>query len=211
MLKTVALVLAVVIFGLVILVSSRPATYHVERSATLNAPPEAAYALVHDFHQWQGWSPWAKLDLAMQTNYSGPAAGVGASYSWTGNKQVGEGRMTITDAQPGERLAIRLEFLKPWKSTNATLFTFVRQGQGSVVTWAMDGENNFASKAFSFFSSMDKMLGPDFERGLAQLKLLAEAAAPKPALATTPPPPATTILPAPLPAVLPAPANTPAH
>ncbi len=145
----------------------------------MTAPPEVAFALVNDFHQWNGWSPWEKLDLTMKKNFEGTAAGQGAIYSWVGNDKVGEGRMTITDSEPGKKVGIKLEFLKPWTATNQTTFTFTAAGDKTKVLWAMDGQNNFAAKAMSVFMNMDTMIGKDFEAGLAGMKGLAEAEAKK--------------------------------
>ena len=130
-----------------------------------------------DFHRWEAWSPWAKLDPNMQTAYSGSDGAVGSSYGWTGNSEVGEGRMTIVEARPPDSLAIRLEFLKPWKSTSSTRFEFAQLASGTRITWTMDGENNFVGKAFSLVSNLDRMIGTDFERGLASLKAVAESQA----------------------------------
>lgn len=175
MVRKILIILAGLIVGLLILISMQPAEYTVTRSATIAAPPDQVFALVNDFHKWDAWSPWAKLDPAMKTTYEGAAAGTGAIYSWAGNDKVGEGRMTITESQPSDRLAIKLEFLKPFASTSQTDFTFKGDGGGTNVTWTMNGQNNFMSKAFGLFmGGMDKMVGPDFEKGLAQMKAEAE-------------------------------------
>lgn len=176
MVKKILLIAAGLLVCLVIVIAMQPDEYRVTRTATIDAPADQVFALVNDFHHWDAWSPWAKLDPAMKTTYDGAASGVGAVYSWAGNSQAGEGRMTITESQPGKRVAIRLEFLKPFASTAHTGFVFTDQGAGSNVVWTMNGENNFLSKAFSLFmGGMDKMIGPDFEKGLSQLKTAAEA------------------------------------
>ncbi len=151
-------------------VSKRPNTFEVERSITIPASPEAIYPHVNDFHQWQDWSPWAKMDPSMKITYSGPNSGVGAQYEWVGNKKVGEGRMTITESAPPQKLEISLEFIKPIAANNMTIFTFTPQGAETVVRWRMRGTNNFASKLFQLVMNMDKMVGGDFERGLSALK-----------------------------------------
>ena len=171
----VVIVLVVAIFCVV--VALQPSHYHIERSATVNAPASVVFNQVNDFHKWEAWSPWAKLDPNMKQSYEGAPAGPGAIYSWTGNDQVGQGRMTITDSKPGALVKIKLEFIKPWAATNATDFTFTPQGNQTSVKWTMDGDNNFMGKAFGLFMSMDKMVGGDFEKGLAQMKTVAEAAA----------------------------------
>ena len=113
----------------------------------------------------------------MKQNYEGASSGTGAIYTWAGNNQVGEGRMTITESHPSDLIKIKLEFIKPWSATNATDFAFKPQGNQTAVTWTMDGDNNFIGKAFSLFMNMDKMVGGDFEKGLAQMKTVAEKAA----------------------------------
>jgi Polyketide cyclase / dehydrase and lipid transport len=175
MLKKIGIAAAVLVVALAVLIATRPATYRVSRSATVAAPAAVAYAQVADFHRWEAWSPWAKLDPGMQSSYAGADGAVGSSYEWKGNEKVGEGRMTISEARPPESLAIRLEFLKPWKSTSATRFEFAKVASGTRVTWSMDGENDFLGKAFSLFTDLDKMIGSDFERGLAKLKTVAES------------------------------------
>jgi uncharacterized protein YndB with AHSA1/START domain len=167
-----AVVAAIVVFAL--FVATRPAAYRVSRSTTIAAPPQIVYAQVADFHRWDAWSPWAKLDPSMKTTFAGPVAAAGSSYAWTGNDKVGEGRMTIVEAKPGERVGIRLEFIKPFAATSSTEFAFVPTGGATQTTWTMQGRNNFAGKLFSVFTDMDKMIGKDFEKGLAQLKTVAE-------------------------------------
>ena len=171
----VVIVLAVAIFCVV--VAMQPSHYHIERSATMNAPAPIVFNQVNDFHKWEAWSPWAKLDPNIKTSYEGAPAGTGATYSWTGNDQVGQGRMTITDSKPAELVKIKLEFIKPFAAINATDFIFTPQGNQTAVKWTMEGDNNCIGKAFGLFMSMDKMVGNDFEKGLAQMKSVAEAAA----------------------------------
>jgi hypothetical protein len=158
-----------------IVVALQPPDFAVSRSASMATPPAAAFAQVNDFHRWEAWSPWAKLDPAMKKKFDGPAAGTGALYSWEGNDQVGEGRMTIIDSRPGELVRIKLEFLKPFAATNETDFTFKGDAAQTTVTWTMSGRKNFIQKAFCLFMDMDKMVGGDFEKGLAQMKSAAEA------------------------------------
>ena len=143
------------------------------------AGPQLVYSEIADFHRWPAWSPWAKLDPAMKTNYEGATSGVGAIYGWSGNDKVGEGRMTIMNARPPTLVQIKLEFLKPFPFTNEATFTLVPDGTNTVATWAMHGSQNFAQKAFGIFMNTDKMVGDDFEKGLAQLKAVAEEAAAK--------------------------------
>ena len=169
-----AIVALLVVFAAV--VATRPAEFRLERSLKMAASPAVAFAQVEDFHRWEAWSPWAKLDAAMKTKYEGPASGNGASYWWSGNDKVGEGRMTITDVKPAEQVTVKLEFLKPFEQTNTTIFNFKGGEGGTTVIWAMEGKNNFMGKAFSLVMNMEKMVGPDFEKGLAGMKVAAEAA-----------------------------------
>ena len=171
--------LAVLIIAFVIVVALQPADLVVTRSATFAAPPAVVFAQVNDFHNWQAWSPWAKLDPACRNTYEGASAGAGAGFSWAGNKDMGEGRMTITDSHPSDLIRINLDFVKPFPASNVAEFTFRPQGDQTVVTWTMTGRKNFISKAFCMFVSMDKMVGGDFEKGLASMKTVAESAAKK--------------------------------
>ena len=177
MLIPILITIAVIIVVLIIVVALRPSEFHVTRSATMSAPPAVVFAHVNDFHKWEAWSPWAKIDLACKYTYAGSPAGVGAIFSWAGNKKVGEGRMTILESRPSEFIRINLEFLKPFKATNTSEFTFKAEGGQTVVTWTMLGKNNFIFKAFSLFMDCDTMVGRDFEKGLAAMKSVAEAAA----------------------------------
>ena len=186
MLKKIALTVVVLLAILAIVIATRPAEYRVSRSQSIDAPANGVYAQVADFHRWKAWSPWEKLDPSMQTEYAGEAGTPGASYAWKGNDKVGEGRMTIIDARPGQLIAIKLEFIKPFASVATTRFDFTPQGGTTQVTWTMDGHNDFAGKAFSLVMDMDKMVGGDFERGLSQLKTVAEAEAVKSAQAPAP-------------------------
>lgn len=185
MLKKVLIGVAAALALLLVVIALQPATFHFERSITMAAPPEAAFAQVNDFHAWRAWSPWEKIDPGLQRSFEGPTAGVGAKYAWVGNKQVGEGRMTIEKSEPA-LIQIKLEFLKPFAATNVATFTFAKTAEGTKTTWAMDGHNNFISKAFHLVMDMDKMLGPDFERGLAAMKTAAEASGKAPSVAAAP-------------------------
>jgi Polyketide cyclase / dehydrase and lipid transport len=179
MLKRILVAVAVALAVLALVIATRPAEYKVERSVTVSAPAAIAYAQVADFHGWEGWSPWAKLDPGMKADYGGPASGTGATYHWTGNDKVGEGRMTITGARPGSEVVIRLEFLKPMEDVATTTFSFAPEGAATKVSWAMTGKLGFIGKAMCMVKSMDAMIGTDFEKGLAALKGVAEAQARK--------------------------------
>ena len=174
MLKWTLLGLGAVIVVFLIVVAMQPSEFKVERSATLRAPAPAAYAQVNDFQNWQAWSPWEKVDPALKRSYEGPKAGTGAIYAWQGNKDVGEGRMTITESRLGELVRIKLEFFKPFAAVNDTVFRFQPSGDETTVTWTMSGQNNFVSKAMCLFVNMDRMVGGMFEQGLAQMKTVVE-------------------------------------
>ena len=175
MLKKISLALLVALIGVGAVVASRPSTFRVERSITIAAPVDLPFGIVNDFHQWKFWSPWAGKDPKMQTTFDGSYAGPGAIYTWSGNDQVGKGRMTIVDAKLYESIQIQLEFLEPWAATNTTLFTFKPTPDGSItVSWAMEGNNTFLGKAMSLVMDMDGMIGKDFEQGLATIKSLTE-------------------------------------
>ena len=169
-------VVVLVVVALLIVVQTRPDRFHVERSTTINAPGETVFAQVNDFHKWAAWSPWEKLDPQMHKTFTGPESGVGAFYGWSGNSKAGEGSMKITGSTPSSQVVIDLQFLEPFKSASVTTFTLAPEGAGTKLTWSMDGTNNLMSKAMSLVTSMDKMVGPDFERGLASLKSVAERA-----------------------------------
>lgn len=167
-------VLAAVIVVFLIVVAVQPSDYRIERSTTVSAPPEIVFEQVNDFHNWNDWSPWAKLDPEAKNSFEGLESGKGAMFAWSGNDKVGEGRMTILDGRPGELVRIKLDFIKPFEDTATAEFTFRPEGEQTVVTWTMFGRKNFIGKAICMFMNMDKMLGGEFEKGLASLKAVAE-------------------------------------
>lgn len=169
-------VFVVVLAVLAVVVSMQPAEFKISRSTQIAAPPERVFQQIDDFHKWDGWSPWAKLDPNMKVTHSGAPNGVGASYAWVGNSDVGEGRMTITQSHPSEHIAIDLDFISPFPAKNLTEFSLKPENGGTSVTWSMAGRKNFVMKAFGMIVDMDKAIGPDFERGLSQLKSVAETA-----------------------------------
>ncbi len=182
--KNVLVALLVIVVAFAGFVATRPSNYHVERSMSFAAPPEAVYSQVADFHKWNDWSPWAKIDPAMKTTFGGSESGTGATYHWVGNDKVGEGNMAIKNATPPSNVDIQLDFIKPFNATCDTKFAIAPDGPGSKVTWSIDGKNNFTGKAMCLFmGGMDKMMGPDFEKGLAQMKVAAEAGPPAPVAA----------------------------
>ena len=164
----------VVIAGFVIVVAVQPPNYSVSRSATMNAPSADVFAQVNDFHKWDDWSPWAKLDPTMKQTYEGAPAGTGAVYYWNGNRNVGEGRMTITESKPNDLVRVKLEFMRPFAGNSDVEFTFKPEGQQTLVTWSMAGKLTFITKAFHLFMSMDKMIGGMYEQGLTKMKKIVE-------------------------------------
>lgn len=176
MLKKVLIGLAALVVLFLILVAIQPADFRIERSASIAAPPGVVFGQVNDFHNWEAWSPWAKLDPAAKNTFSGPSSGTGAMFAWAGNNEIGEGRMTLIESVANELIRIKLEFIKPFASTCDTQFAFKPDGESTRVTWTMAGQNNFMSKAFCLFVDMDKMIGADFERGLVLLNTAAQAA-----------------------------------
>lgn len=174
MIKKILLVLGVVIVGILIAAVFQAPTYNVTRSATIAAAPSDVFAEVNDLHRFQNWSPWAKLDPNCKITYEGPATGVGSAFSWVGNSDVGEGKMSIVESRPGELVRTKLEFFKPMAGVAGGEFSFKSDGKGTVVTWTMSGDKNYLSKLMCMFMNMDKMIGGQFEQGLASLKTIAE-------------------------------------
>jgi hypothetical protein len=173
MLKIVVAIAVIVVVFLAV-VAMQPSEFRVVRSATIAAPAPAVFAQVNELRKWEAWSPWAKRDPQMKQTYNGAPAGTGAITAWAGNNEVGEGRMTITESRPGELIRIKLEFFKPFTATNTAEFTFKPEGNQTAITWSMGGQNNFIAKAVHLFMDMDKMVGKDFEAGLANLKTVTE-------------------------------------
>lgn len=181
MLTKILIAIAAIVVIFVVIVATRPSDFRIARSTTIAAPPAVIFEQVNELRKWEAWSPFMKMDPSMKLTYEGPQSGNGASQSWVGNNQVGEGRMTITESRPNELIKFRLDFVKPFAGTNTAEFTFKPEGNQTVVTWAMLGKNNFVCKAVGLFMDMDKMCGGEFEKGLASMKAIAEGA-PKPAL-----------------------------
>lgn len=174
MLRKTALVVAFLVAAVLLYALTRPDTLHVERSVTVNAPPEKIYPLINDYRNWSAWSPYEKKDPAMKRTFNGPTSGKGAVYAWDGDKNVGKGRMEIVDTSPSSKITIKLDFERPFEANNVVNFTIQPTPTGSNVTWAMDGPMPCISKLMSVFINMDTMIGKDFEAGLANLKTVAE-------------------------------------
>ncbi len=173
MLKTIAIIIALIAVAVLIYASTKPDTFRLERTTSIKASPEKISAYLTDFKQWAAWSPWEAKDPAMKRTYSGATNGIGAVYGWEGNKNVGTGRMEILDVQP-QKVTVKLDFLAPFEAHNTAEFTLQPQGDTTQVAWAMHGPANLMTKVVHVFMSMDKMVGPDFEAGLAKLKAAAE-------------------------------------
>lgn len=170
----IAILLAVGLAGILVFALTKPDTFRVERSLAVKAPASAIYPQVADFHRWTGWSPYESRDPAMKRTFGGAAAGKGATYAWDGNNNVGAGHMEILEASGPSKLRIKLDFERPFEGHNTAEFTFVPQGDATLVTWAMYGPAPFLSKVMQVFINMDSMIGKDFETGLASLKTLTE-------------------------------------
>ena len=172
------LTIVVIVVGLIavvlIIAATRPDTFRLQRAATIQAPPATVFALINDFHNWTSWSPWEKIDPALKRTYGGAASGKGAVYEWEG-KKAGTGRMEITDTSSPSKIIIKLDFFKPFEAHNTTEFTMEGSGNSTNVGWLMHGPNSYMGKVMSLFMSMDKMVGKDFEAGLANLEAVAEA------------------------------------
>ena len=173
----IVVVLAVLVLGVLALAATRPTHYTIQRTATVAAPPSTVHSLVDDLHRFPEWSPWQKLDPAMKVTYDGPQTGVGSKYHWVGNKDAGEGRMTITESTPGQSVVMKLEFIKPFASVATTTLAMAPEGEGSKVTWMMEGDWDYMSKIMGLFMNMDTMIGKDFTEGLANLDRLAQSTA----------------------------------
>jgi Polyketide cyclase / dehydrase and lipid transport len=179
MLEKILIGVAGVLVLFVAVVATRPSAYHVERKLEVAAPIDLVFGVLNDLHQFAGvlvffGSLWEKRDPNMQKTFEGPAAGIGQSCAWSGNREVGKGKMTIEESVPGQKVGVKLEFVKPMESTVTCALTLAGTPTGSSVTWSMHGNHNFLGKAFGVFMNMDNMLGTDIEKGLAQLKTVAE-------------------------------------
>ena len=177
MLKIILIAIPILLVIFIIIVAMQPSSYRVARSLAITAPPDTLFPHINDLKKWERWNPWGKADPNMRLTYGDAASGVGASYSWAGNREVGESRLTIAESRPSESVRYKMEFYKPMSGSAEAEFTLKRQGQQTEVTWTVTGDKNFMSKAFCLFMSMDKMLGTKFETALADLKAIAESPA----------------------------------
>jgi uncharacterized protein YndB with AHSA1/START domain len=174
MLKVIVLTITVLIATLLIYTATQPDAFRVQRTVSINASPDKVFGLINDFHTWASWSPWEKKDLAMKKTHSGAPQGKGAVLEWDGNKDVGTGRMEVLEAVPASKIVIQLDFFKPFEAHNTAEFTLTPNAGTTQVTWAMYGPQPFMMKVMDIVMNMDKMVGKDFEDGLANLKAIAE-------------------------------------
>lgn len=174
MLLTILGVLAFLVVAVLGVAAFQPDTFRIERSTVVNAPPEKVFSLVDDFRAWASWSPWEKLDPGLRRTHGGAPSGQGAVYAWEGNPKVGSGRMEILESKPPSRVLIKLDFLKPFEAHNQAEFAFTAEGGSTRVTWAMTGPQAYPMKLMCLFMNMDRMVGTDFEKGLAGIKAIAE-------------------------------------
>ncbi|TXD35257.1 SRPBCC family protein [Lujinxingia vulgaris] len=177
MIKKIALGFTALVVVLVVVIALQPSEFRVERTQTIEAPAPVVFAQINDFRNWEDWSPWAQLDESMEVTYEGAETGEGAIYTWQGNDDVGQGRMTILESTPPEEVVIKLEFIKPFESTNTTRFVLKPAGEATEVSWIIAGDKNFISKAFGLVFDMDAAIGADFEKGLTAMNTAAQAAA----------------------------------
>jgi hypothetical protein len=173
MLKIILIVVVVIITVILIYASTKPVTFHVERSISIKAAPEKIFAFINDFHQWMLWTPYDK-DPAMKKSYGRIITGKGATYAWEGNSEVGQGDIAITDTSPPNKVVLDLHMIKPFEARNVVVFTLEVVGDSTKVTWGMDGKNNLISKVMGLFIDMDNMIGKDFAAGLAKMKIVSE-------------------------------------
>lgn len=174
MLTNILVVVAILIIIVLVLAAMKPPTFRIERSTTINAPADRVFALINDLHSWGNWSPWEKVDPSMKRTFSGSPNGVGAVYEWDGNSKAGSGSMKITKSVAPSAIDINLDFLRPFKASNIAEFRTATTGGATQVTWAMHGPNQFLGKVVKVFFNMENMVGKDFERGLTNLKVIAE-------------------------------------
>jgi len=181
MMQKILIGLIATIGSFLALILLQPSEYSVSRTMMMSAAAPDIFAQIDDFHRWQAWSPWAKRDPKAKASFDGPASGKGAVFAWSGNNEVGEGRMTLTESRPSESVRIKTDFVKPFVGTSYSDFSLKSEGGGTSVSWTMSGQTDFIAKAICLFVSMDRVLGGEMEKGLASMKQLVEADTKKPA------------------------------
>ncbi len=175
MIKTIAIVIAVAIAALLLYAATRPDSMHIERSALIKASADKVHPLINDLHSFNTWNPYNKKDVAMTVTYRGPATGPGSAFDFDGDKSAGKGSISIVEPAGPNRVSMKLDMSSPMEAHNDIAFTLVPLGSNATqVTWAMHCQSPFIGKLMGVFINMDKMIGRDFETGLASLKTLAE-------------------------------------
>jgi hypothetical protein len=174
MLNPILILIALAIAAILLFAATKPDTFHVERSVNIKAPPEKIFPFINDFRQWALWTPYNK-DPAMKITYGGNGSGKGATYAWAGDKNVGQGDMSISGATAPNKVVLDLHMIKPFEAHNVVVFTIEVAGDSTNVTWGMDGAIPLISKVIGLFINMDNMIGKDFAAGLAKLKMVAES------------------------------------
>lgn len=174
MFKIISIIVAVVLSAILIFAAIQPNTFRIQRANSIKAPPEKIFVLINDFRKWEQWSPWEKVDPAVKRTYSGAASGKGAVYEWSGNKDVGQGRMEIIESSPPSKITLMIDFIKPFEAHNTVEFTLVTLADSTTVTQAMFGPSPYISRLMGIFFNMDKMIGEKYEEGFANLKALIE-------------------------------------
>jgi hypothetical protein len=174
MIETIFILVTIAVIAFLVMASMQPTDFRITRTGTIAAPVSAVFDHVNDLQKWEAWSPWAKLDPEAKNSFEGPTSGTGAIMRWVGNNKVGQGSMTITESRLNDFISFKLEFLKPLAATNTAEFSFQSEDNLTKVTWSMYGKNNFMSKAIGLIMNCEKMVGGQFENGLASLKAIAE-------------------------------------
>ncbi len=174
MIKKILVGVGLVVALILIYAAFKPGDFRVQRTIAIQVPPEKVFPLINDFHNWPSWSPWEKLDPDMKRTLTGPPSGTGSAYEWEGNSKAGKGRMEIIDSVPSTKVGIKLDFIKPMEGHDAVEFALQPSGSSTNVTWTMSGPLTYPGKVMTVFASMDKLIGNDFEKGLASMKAAAE-------------------------------------
>jgi len=172
--KSILLGLVAVFGVLLVVIAMQPSDFRVQRTISMSAPASAVFEQVNDFHQWEAWSPWAKMDPNAKNTFEGPTSGTGSIFRWDGNGDVGAGSMTILESEPSDRVRIKLDFIRPFEGTNDVNFTLKPEGDQTAVTWSMAGKNNFMTKAIGLVMDCEKLVGDQYDQGLANLKEIVE-------------------------------------
>ena len=173
---SILLIIALIAAVIFLVVWMQPDNFCITRSTSISAPAQRVFDQVNNLHRWDGWSPWVKLDPNARTTFEGPPAGVGAVMRWDGNRNLGAGSMTVIESKTAELVRFRLDFLRPFKATHMGEFAFFQNDMQTHVSWSMTGKNSFLGKLINLVMNCDKMVGKQFDKGLADLKMVAELA-----------------------------------